>query len=640
MMTRLLAGLAGLCACMGGVLLAMLADYFIENINSSGARAEGAHIAVFADDNHDSRIGLKSTSLYESLQEQRTSPVQAEPVEPVDLVVPVVPMPAGSGAELIAQGYWPLLKTQWSESDERGYRDFVRMIGESNCHNVNACLKGAGNPYRFTDGADMHFFADCADLPYLLRAYYASKNGLPFSYAKAMTPNRGYSRDFRYSFYGNRVVAKTDATTLRGAAPVKTDAFLRQMVNDISSAMYRTDGLQADGFLPDHYSVAINAKAIAPGTVIYDPAGHLAVVYKVERDGRIHFIDSHPDNSLTRGVYGAKFARTAPMRGGGFKKWRPVFLQGASPRADGVYMGGRMLSPRNESLSDYSLEQYYGNGSRPADWAAGKFVINDQEMDYYDYVRAQLAGGRLIYDPLLETTKLVNSLCSDLEYRVFAVREAVAAGMSRRAQPARLPENIYGTSGDWETYSSPSRDARLKVSFKELYDSIENFVRLTDAGSSRISYRGGNIRADLLKSYNRAAKACTITYIRSDGTPQKLSFDDIVNRLFRLSFDPYHCVERRWGASAPSELASCPDGVLKQAWYESEQRLRNQLERTYEVRMDADLNGLRNKRAGTGVDARPEVNARAFLVRALALKGGQAAQASLGKSAANSAPSN
>ncbi len=639
MMTRLLSGLAGLCACMGGILLAMLADYFIENMSSSGAHAEGTRIAVFDDDNDDNDLTLKSTSLYESLQEAQISPVQAEPV------APVVPMLAGSGAELIAQGYWPLLKTHWSESDERGYRDFVRMIGESNCHNVNACLKGAGNPYRFTDKADVHFFADCADLPYLLRAYYASKNGLPFSYAKVMTPDRGYSRDFRYSFYGNRVVAKTDATTLPGAAPVKAAVLLRQVVNDISSAMYRTDGTQGDGFLPDHYSVAINAKAIAPGTVIYDPAGHLAIVYKVEGDGRIHFIDSHPDNSLTRGVYGAKFARTAPMRGGVFKKWRPVFLEGASRRADGVYIGGHMSNPRNESLSDYSLEQYYGNGLETADWTAGKFVINGQELDYYDYVRAQLAGGRLVYDPLLETTKLVNSLCSDLEYRVFAVREAITAGMNRRAQPQRLPENIYGTSGDWETYSSPSRDARLKVSFKELYDSIENFVRLADAGSSRISYRGGNIRADLLKSYNMAAKACTITYIRSDGTPQKLSFDDIVNRLFRLSFDPYHCVERRWGASAPSELATCSDGAVKQAWYENEQRLRNQLERTYEARMDAGLNDLRGKRPGTGVDAAPGINARAFLVRALAARRGRSVQASRGQSVlresvANSSRSN
>ena len=29
----------------------------------------------------------------------------------------------------------------------------------------------------------MFFNADCADLPYMLRAYFAWKNGLPFAYS-------------------------------------------------------------------------------------------------------------------------------------------------------------------------------------------------------------------------------------------------------------------------------------------------------------------------------------------------------------------------------------------------------------------------------------------------------------------------
>ena len=47
-------------------------------------------------------------------------------------------------------------------------------------------------------------------------------------------------------------------------------------------------------------------------------------------------------------------------------------------------------------------------------------------------------------------------------------------------------------------------------------------------------------------------------------------------RLFAMSFDPYHCVELRWGAAAGSpELATCPDDPARRGWYRAEQRLRN-----------------------------------------------------------------
>ena len=53
----------------------------------------------------------------------------------------------------------------------------------------------ADGPLILTDGKGINFNADCADLVYMLRAYYAWKNGLPFSYVTGV-----YSRgggDFR-----------------------------------------------------------------------------------------------------------------------------------------------------------------------------------------------------------------------------------------------------------------------------------------------------------------------------------------------------------------------------------------------------------------------------------------------------------
>ena len=83
-----------------------------------------------------------------------------------------------------------MLRTGWTERDERAYEEFVQRIGESDCRNVHDCLTDAkSNPlYRASNPAGMHFYADCADLPYMLRAYFAWKNGLPFSYSTAVSP--------------------------------------------------------------------------------------------------------------------------------------------------------------------------------------------------------------------------------------------------------------------------------------------------------------------------------------------------------------------------------------------------------------------------------------------------------------------
>ncbi len=87
-------------------------------------------------------------------------------------------------------------------------------------------------------------------------------------------------------------------------------------------------------------------------------------------------------------------------------------------------------------------------------------------------------------------------------------------------------------------------------------------------------------------------------------------------RLFALSFDPYQCVERRWGA-ASAELATCQDGHAKRRWYAAEQGLRNQIDRTYEARMDFSLSELEAHVPGSGVREAPDTDARAYLLAAL-----------------------
>jgi len=498
----------------------------------------------------------------------------------------------------------------WTPEDERGWRDFIAGLGETDCHTVDQCLHDPANPFRASDPPGTVFVSDCSDLPYLLRFYYAWKRGLPFSYADEVMPN-GAASDERYSRNGNRVVSRhtIPSGVLSGMA------IIAQMEDAVSTATYRIHPDLDAPVVPDFYSPAIDPASIRPGTVLYDPNGHVAIVTKVDAKGRVFYMDAHPDYSITHVFYDLRFTRAVPGAGAGFKNWRPQVLMDATRQADGSLTGGHIELPANAALPDFSVEQFFGNGTRPADadWATGTFTLNGETMDYYDYVRAKLAGGKLAFDPAAEVHDMVLSNCSDLHYREQAVEVALAAGIERHAEPERLPPNIYGTEGDWETYSTPSRDARLKTAFKELRDTVERFVTMYETGDKHLTYAGSDLVGDLIATYQRDTASCRVDYTRSDGSRIGFTYEDARKRLFAMSFDPYQCVELRWGAADAAELATCRDDAQKRAWYAAEQNLRNQIDRTYEARMDFTLAELNAPGPGKGVAAAPDTDVLAYL---------------------------
>ena len=515
-----------------------------------------------------------------------------------------------SAAPLPLSRLYEIRYDRWSEVDEKEYGRFITELGDSGCATVDACLHDARNPYRGTDPPGTVFDSDCADFPYVLRFYYAWKRGLPFSYESDVEP-RGAASDMRYTRFGNSVAGRTAPAGGNGYAILET------MRDAVSSATYRIDPDLEEPYEQDFYSPAIAPGSIRPGTVIYDPNGHLATVWRVDSDGRIHYLDAHPDRSVTRGFYDLRFVRSSPGMGAGFKNWRPQILVGATKMADGTYAGGHIELAANKDIAGYSDEQFFGNGLRPAEnslWATGTFTLNNEALEYYDYVRAKLAGGRLSFDPLREVSDIVDSNCADLHYRVDAVDLALQAGLDKLPEPERLPPNIYGTEGDWETFSTPSRDARLKTAFKELRDMAERFMRMADRHDKKLAYRGMNLPADMLAAYDRHAAQCRITYMRSDRSRIVMGYEEARRRLFEMSFDPYQCVERRWGANSGYEFAPCPDNTMKTAWYEAERNLRNQIDRTYDARMDFTLAELKTPGPGKGVPAPPDTDVRAYLL--------------------------
>ena len=74
--------------------------------------------------------------------------------------------------------------------------------------------------------------------------------------------------------------------------------------------------------------------------------------------------------------------------------------------------------------------------------------------------------------------------------------------------------------------------------------------------------------------------ACRFSYQSSALAEVPFTLDTVLDRLFALSFDPYHCPERRWGAPEGSlELATCTDDADRQARYEEELPRRTRVDR-------------------------------------------------------------
>lgn len=511
---------------------------------------------------------------------------------------------------------WSVKKTEWSSTDEKSFQEFVRGIGRAKekrlCSTTENCIKNKdANPQFFAKNpSNLKIFSDCADLPYILRGYFAWMNNLPFSFpvdvSKADPADT--KPDIRYS-RGNKI---------QKVKMVKTgdnvNTVLTQVADAISSAMFRVHpdrDVEASGAFTDFYSPAITKNSIRPGTVVYDPNGHVLVVYDIADDGRILMIDAHPDNSLTRQTYGDKFVRDNPRTGSGFKNWRPVKLVEASADANGNFVGGRIVVPKNSQILDYSKEQYVGHSApEEKSWKSSAFILNGEPLNYYEYVRRTMAKGNLKYHPVIELREMLKSLCEDLKDRKNAVDDAIKNGIQNNAHPAKLPDNIYGTVGEWESYSTPSRDARLKAAVRETRKLLEQMVTKFHDRDPIVEYDGNDLVGDLKRAYSEEATSCSISYNNSLAKPVALTLDQVIERIFALSFDPYHCIELRWGASG-NELASCKDNADKKAWYSAEQSLRNSIDRNYDIRMDKTASELTG--AGLGAASSENISIKKFL---------------------------
>jgi len=257
---------------------------------------------------------------------------------------------------------WPGLHS-WTPQLEAEYSAFVVSLGEKiakrRCRTLAACLNDPTiNPDPEETGRALRFRADCADVPYILRAYFSYRHDLPFGFTKEM---RGQGRDARY--YRN---ARPE-----GVRTWREFGTPRKLFESLSSAVHSGYFRTAPSLEnADFYQTTIDRSAIHPGTTFYDPNGHVLVVYGVLGSGEVLTFDGHPDGFLTFGTLSEKNVHGGASQGGGFKNFRPLRLQNDS-----------LQLVKNAELRDFG-------GSVSFD--KSRFVADGTSVNYHSWVREQL----------------------------------------------------------------------------------------------------------------------------------------------------------------------------------------------------------------------------------------------------------
>ena len=225
-------------------------------------------------------------------------------------------------------------------------------------------------------------------------------------------------------------------------------------------------------------------------------------------------------------------------------------------------------SRRTRILPIFPTSNFSATGERPADdenWDKGGFALNGQTLDYYDYVRASLAGGKLEFDPVKEVHDMVDSNCNDLHYRSDAVEVAIAAGIENLPQP--IASAAQHLRHRWRL--GGLFDAVARCAAQGLVQGIarrrpQRFVEMYQRGDDpKLVYKGNDLVGDLIAAYDREAAACKLTYARTDSSQVTLGYERCARRLFLHVVRSLSLRRAPLGRHRCGELATCRDGEFQ-----------------------------------------------------------------------------
>jgi hypothetical protein len=312
--------------------------------------------------------------------------------------------------------------------------------------------------------------------------------------------------------------------------------FRTTLADAVQSGAGRTP---ADDETGDYYPVALSAQSLRPGTIFADPYGHVLVVAKripqtPASGGVLLAVDGQPDGTVARKRFwrgNFLFAVDPALGSAGFKRFRPVLRDRIT---------GKWRHLANAELGDYSQDQYAGGTE-----------------GFYDKMDDVLSPAPL--DPEQALLETVAALEEQVKTRVNSVdngRKFLASGKPAADMPDGA--KIFETTGDWEDFSTPSRDLRLLIATDVVLRFPDRVARRPERYAMPTDKSVAEVKAELQRVLASELATRKFSYPRSDGSAWTLTLRDVIDRAvgLEMAYNPNDCVELRWGAPAKSDEAS------------------------------------------------------------------------------------
>jgi hypothetical protein len=486
----------------------------------------------------------------------------------------VVSLQKPSGLHPMPGTVWPI-RNKWSRTTENLFSAWIEKLFDAPLNtepswkawhevlrdpsrNLLFNYLGAGE-----DGVTINLRPDCADFAYFLRAYFASKLGLPFGYSNCSRGGKCYQwfniehpestrppppPDQRIAS-ALADPAETGVAASAAAAPPRQSAgtpsfaeYLRIVGDVVHSGSVRVSANEDN---TDFYFVPLTQQALRPGTVYADPYGHvMMLVRRVPQSGGeagiLLAVDAEPDGTVARKRFWRGtflFAHEPTFGSAGFKRFRPIVRgeNGALRRLTNAEIA------KNADYGDFSPEQ-------------SQLAIDD----FYDRMDAVMSPQPL--DPFSAMKGAITALEEQVNTRVGSVENG------RKYQDGHgeitMPDgpSIFATTGAWEDFSTPARDFRLLIAIDVVRGYPDRVARHPERYAMPSGKSVADVRAEMQKVLADELAARKFSYTRSDGSAWTLTLKDVVERAgdLEMAYNPNDCVELRWGAPQTSgEAATC-----------------------------------------------------------------------------------
>jgi hypothetical protein len=378
---------------------------------------------------------------------------------------------------------------------------------------------------------------DCADNPFYLRAYFSWKLGLPFGFHLC---DRGWVGHPPKT--GQWVTNETSSSKVN---PVQAfNSYIRTIMNGVHSGTART---ALDNESSDYYPLSLERGTLHPGTVYADPYGHTLILVSLKPQTKNHpglllAVDAQPDKTIAikrfwKGNF--LFNTTEVVGEPGFKAFRPISLE-----------NGKTYLMKNETLNS-------STGFAPFSMQQRKM-----ESEVFYHTMDRIINPKPL-DPEEALLDLINALHEQLMVRVKSVATGDEFMKSHPGTVIPMPSSANGiflAGGDWENFSTPNRDLRLLIAMDAVLGFPERVAKYPeDFNSSKLNSTEG-IKEKLQSLLEKKVAELTISYTRSDGSEQKLTVKEILERrdAFEIAYNPNDGIEIRWGAPENSEeRATC-----------------------------------------------------------------------------------